>query len=74
MAEKKTQIESITILRGTVFAGELVEPGAVCPVDDGNRAAAKYLIRNGKAIEGAVKPAATARADKRISEKDLETK
>lgn len=74
MAEKKPQIESITILRGTVFNGEIVQSGDVRSVDDSNRQAAKYLIHNGKAIEGAVKPAAAAKADKRISEKDLETK
>lgn len=54
MLEEKAPITKITIVRGTVFNGEPAAPGQLFDVDDHNRAAAGYLVRNGKAIEGEV--------------------
>jgi hypothetical protein len=72
--EEKAPLSQITIIRGTVFDGEIAQPGEVHDVDDRTRHAAGNLIRWGKAVEGAVAANAPAEADKRVSKKDLDTK
>jgi hypothetical protein len=46
--------KSITIVRGTIFAGKAVEPGDVIAVEEAREGEADFLIRNGKAVDGAV--------------------
>jgi hypothetical protein len=46
--------KSITIVRGTIFAGQAVAPGDVIAVEKARKGEADFLIRTGKAVNGAV--------------------
>lgn len=49
-----------TIVRGTIFAGEAVEPGTVIEPDEIQLGQARLLVSLGKAVEGEVKMKAEA--------------
>lgn len=73
MAKDDKKLDKITITRGVVFDKEPRLVGDVIDVTDDSRHAAEVLIRNGKAVEGAVKMSSSP-ANKQVGAGDLDKK
>jgi chromosome condensin MukBEF MukE localization factor len=69
----KDELKKITITRSVVFDKAICEAGAVVDVTDDNRAAARNLIRSGKAVEGEIKKPAGS-PNKQVGSTDLDKK